>query len=150
MPMSDNGLAKLVEEAGEVLEVAGKMLQYKSLQLDNTTLHPSGYNLRKKLTEEIGDLTAAVEYVIGRLGLDRKVILQRFNTKLVLFSTSYESDEDPPVKPNGYAYGKMLKQLNSMRCTTCRGIGTIDDAELGDISFNVTKCPHCHGAGITP
>lgn len=32
-------------------------------------------------------------------------------------------------------------------CITCKGLGNIDDAELGDISCNKWKCPDCKGSG---
>lgn len=37
--------------------------------------------------------------------------------------------------------------LEQLRCTTCRGSGTVDDADLGDISFKTYACPKCHGSG---
>lgn len=33
------------------------------------------------------------------------------------------------------------------RCKVCGGLGTVDDAESGDISFNTYDCHACDGTG---
>ena len=53
-----NGLSKLIEEAGEVLQVAGKLLA-----VGGETNHWSG-DLRQMLVDELGDLQAAIEYFV--------------------------------------------------------------------------------------
>lgn len=84
MAMRQHGLAKLSEECGELIQVAGKMIQYPDLQLleDN---HPDGTNLRDRLHDEMGDVLAACYYVARRLGLDQSRILRRREEKNKLF-----------------------------------------------------------------
>ena len=85
MPMLHNGLAKLVEECGELGQVAGKMLQYPALQTAINISHPDGTFLRERIIEELGDVLAACEHVAKRLNLDWQRILERRKTKLALF-----------------------------------------------------------------
>lgn len=54
------GLAKLVEECGEVIQVAGKLMA-----TDGDPEHWSGENLAERLEEELGDLEAAVTFFIA-------------------------------------------------------------------------------------
>jgi NTP pyrophosphatase (non-canonical NTP hydrolase) len=69
------GISKLIEEAGEVVQVAGKLLATKGEES-----HWDGTNLRKRLEEEMADVMAACEFVcrhnpqldIGRMA-DRTV-----------------------------------------------------------------------------
>lgn len=83
--MRENGLVKLTEECGEALQVVGKMLQYPELQ-HSMNQHPDGTVLRERLEEELGDLTAAVTFVVCKLGLDIERIAKRGDDKLVLFA----------------------------------------------------------------
>lgn len=85
MSMQHNGLAKLVEECGEALQVAGKMLQYPKLQ-HSLEQHPDGKILRRELEKEMGDLLAACIYVTQRLKLDELCIDDRAQRKLKLFN----------------------------------------------------------------
>jgi NTP pyrophosphatase (non-canonical NTP hydrolase) len=54
------GLAKLVEECGEVLQIAGKLMA-----TDGDPDHWSGENLAERLEEEVGDLEAALTFFIA-------------------------------------------------------------------------------------
>lgn len=48
---------------------------------------------------------------------------------------------------------KFLKDkqaLNSAKCITCSGIGTLDDSDFGDISFRTFICDACKGTGYRP
>lgn len=58
------GLGKLVEEAGEVVQVCGKIMGAEARDV-----HWDGSNLRVRLTEELADLAAAVRFVIKRNAL---------------------------------------------------------------------------------
>ena len=64
------GLAKLVEEAGELLQVAGKLMAYPY-----DSFHPDGTNLHTRLQEELADLQAAINFVVNhnRLLIDDRV-----------------------------------------------------------------------------
>ena len=90
MSMQQNGLAKLIEECGEVLQIAGKMIQYPDLQLPVVherlfKLHPDGTNLRVHLEEELGDLYAALNFVMKKLQLNEVIVRVRSEEKLALF-----------------------------------------------------------------
>jgi NTP pyrophosphatase (non-canonical NTP hydrolase) len=84
--MQQNGLAKLIEEAGEVQQVAGKLIQYPELQLDEGAYHPDGTQLRRRLQDEMGDLIAACIFVSRKLKLDELCIDDRAQRKIALFN----------------------------------------------------------------
>ena len=86
MPMLHNGLAKLSEETGELLQVAGKMLQYPALQTAVNITHPDGTHLRLRAIEEMGDVLAAIDFVRAKLQLDTIAIQSRREAKLALFN----------------------------------------------------------------
>lgn len=81
MTMSNNGLSKLVEECGEVLQIAGKLLAYPDGK------HPDGKgNLNERLQDEMADLLAAIQFVCEAKGLDRRwAIHHREAEKLATF-----------------------------------------------------------------
>ena len=65
MVMTLNGLAKLTEEIGELIQVVGKKMAYA----DGT--HPDGKgDLNLRMQEEMGDVIAAIRFVFGKLELD--------------------------------------------------------------------------------
>lgn len=79
--MTARGLAKLIEECGELQQVAGKRLAYYT-----TTEHPDGGPaLDVRLEDEIADVIAAAELVTDLHGLDRERILERVFKKLEKF-----------------------------------------------------------------
>lgn len=80
MTMTCSGLAKLIEECGELTQVAGKKLACYS---DNA--HWDGTDLGERMCEEMGDVLAAIVFVQLKLGLDSEAITNRFATKLALF-----------------------------------------------------------------
>lgn len=79
--MANNGLAKLVEECGEVLQIAGKLIAYPGGE------HPDGAgNLHDRLENELGDLRAAIQFVVETHRLDgREKIFNRYQSKLIQF-----------------------------------------------------------------
>lgn len=83
MPMAHNGLAKLVEECGEVGQIAGKLLA----RPNGTPFpgHDSGRDLRRWLQDELGDLRAAIAFCTVQLGLDSNAIHERSREKMELF-----------------------------------------------------------------
>jgi hypothetical protein len=88
MSMRHNGLAKLTEEAGEVMQIAGKMLQYPDTQIEVDgvrCLHPDGTHLRTALQFELGDLQAAIDFTIAKLGLDKEFVRNHRKYKLNKF-----------------------------------------------------------------
>jgi len=89
------GISKLVEEAGEVQQVCGKLIGARG-----ETLHWDGTNLRQRLEEELGDLVAAIGFVIERNGLNEDAIERRSVEKHKLFwDWQGEPLEEPGVPP---------------------------------------------------
>lgn len=77
MPMPHSGLAKLCEECGELQTVAAKLLTYPK-----DDIHPDGSIQHQRLTEEIADVLAAIDFVALKRGLDRDAINARRGVKL--------------------------------------------------------------------
>ena len=75
-----NGLSKLIEECGELIQVAGKIIG-----LGDAGDHWDGTNLRQRLEEEIADVRAATMYVMAKWELDALDIGHRTGAKLRLF-----------------------------------------------------------------
>ncbi|RZK43636.1 MAG: hypothetical protein EOO61_04860 [Hymenobacter sp.] len=71
------GMAKLIEEAGEVTQVCGKIISVRG-----SPFYYDGTQLRFPLQEELGDLLAAITYVIDENNLDKSVIRSRVTEKL--------------------------------------------------------------------
>ena len=61
------GLAKIAEEAGEVIQVIGKLMAFPD------AVYPDGTDLKWALTNELGDLKAAIEYAVKQNGLQGPV-----------------------------------------------------------------------------
>lgn len=80
MTMTAGGVAKLIEECGELLQVCGKRLA--SYHED---LHWDGTNLRERMEEEMGDVKAAIQFVTDKFGLNSAFIESRKFEKLRLF-----------------------------------------------------------------
>lgn len=81
MPMSHKGLNKLVEECGELIQVAAKKMQF--MEEDD---HPDGAgSLKRRLEEEMADVLAAITTVKFRLGLDSQFIARRQLEKEIKF-----------------------------------------------------------------
>ena len=79
------GVSKLVEEAGEVVQVLGKLIGSRGIEE-----HWDGSNLRQRLHEELADLLAAIEFVIERNALSRTFIEARKEHKLNTFRDWHE------------------------------------------------------------
>lgn len=87
MAMRHNGLVKLSEEAAEVIQVAQKLIAYPELQLAESPLdlHPDGTQLRRRLESELGDLLAALTFVVNKLQLNGNTVEDRRDEKKALF-----------------------------------------------------------------
>lgn len=80
MPMTHKGLTKLVEECGELIQVAAKKIQYPDEQ------HPDGKGcLLDRLEDELSDVLAAIDFVMDTLRLDRVSVDTRRGKKLAQF-----------------------------------------------------------------
>lgn len=73
------GLGKTAEEAGELLQIVGKLIAYPNQS------HPDGSDTTLRLHEEIADLQAALEFVIETNVLHREFIDARRAKKLERF-----------------------------------------------------------------
>jgi len=81
MPLTANGLVKLIEECGELQQIAAKKLAYF-----DTDEHPDGKgSMQQRLQEEIADTYAAMLTVVDLHGLDMMAIIQRSKEKKMLF-----------------------------------------------------------------
>lgn len=78
------GLHKVQEEMAEVGEVLAKLCIKPDG--DHWVERFEGRCLRSDLEEELGDLTAAMEYLIENAALDRQKIMDRYKTKLERFN----------------------------------------------------------------
>lgn len=87
------GISKLVEEAGEVMQVAGKLMGS-----GGDILHWDGTNLKERLEEEIADLLAACNFVVSYCKLDIPRIQARQSAKTALFLDWHNENKE---KTNG-------------------------------------------------
>lgn len=81
LPIAHGGIAKLIEECGELQQVLGKFLTYGMGE------HPDGKGLLKdRIEDEMADVLAALQLVIVKYpGLDPSRINFRSHQKLKLF-----------------------------------------------------------------
>jgi ABC-type phosphate transport system auxiliary subunit len=75
------GLGKMVEEAGELLQIIGKIMG-----LGHTGDHWDGTNLQRELEKEIADLRASTRFFILANELNATTINSRDLEKLNLFT----------------------------------------------------------------
>lgn len=74
------GIAKIIEESGELNQVLGKLMPFPSGK------HPDGKkNLKLRITDEVADLYAALEYFVVDNKLDQDYISKRKSKKLRKF-----------------------------------------------------------------
>lgn len=85
------GLSKLIEEAGEVSQVCGKLLG-----TGGVAKHWDGSDLRSRLEEELSDLLAACMFVVEANGLDLNAITARHWEKLQRFRQWHIAGDPPP------------------------------------------------------
>jgi NTP pyrophosphatase (non-canonical NTP hydrolase) len=85
------GLSKLIEEAGEVQQVCGKLLG-----TGGEHAHWDGSNLRERLEDEIADLIAACRFVQDANQLDSVRIFERIGTKLATFHMWHQNQVPLP------------------------------------------------------
>ncbi len=81
------GLSKLSEEAGEVVQVVGKLMG-----TGGEIAHWDGTNLRGRLVDEMGDLLAAIRYVAKHHGFEQAVEI-RARGKLATFERWHEEQQ---------------------------------------------------------
>lgn len=89
MPMTANGLAKLLEELGELAQVTAKKLAYF-----HTDEHPDGAgSLNERMEQEMGDVMGAIDFVTITMGLNMHAIARRACDKLNTFQ-KWHADAD--------------------------------------------------------
>lgn len=74
------GTSKVIEECGEVCQVLGKLIG-----TGVATAHWDGTDLRERITEEVADLLAALNFFATWNDLDWQAINTRLNFKRSLF-----------------------------------------------------------------
>ncbi len=89
MPMTADGLAKLLEELGQLSQVAAQKLAYF-----HTDEHPDGAgSLKKRMEDEMGDVMGAIDFVTLTMGLNIHAIAHRACEKLNTFQR-WHADAD--------------------------------------------------------
>jgi len=84
------GLAKLVEELGEVGQVCGKLMM-----TGGEPEHWDGSDLHECMALELGDVLAAAEFLLTHNPLDRALVEAQFEKKLALFKRWHEEQKLP-------------------------------------------------------
>ena len=80
--MAGNGLVKLIEECGELSQIAAKKMAYPDV--DD---HPDGKgSMKLRMEEEIADVIAACGFISEKFNLDSDAILKRATVKHNLFN----------------------------------------------------------------
>jgi len=74
------GIAKLVEEAGEVAQVCGKLMMTLG-----EVMHWEGTDLKIRLEDEIADVMAACHFVLAYCDLDIARVTARTKEKVATF-----------------------------------------------------------------
>lgn len=126
------GLSKLVEECGEVAQVAGKIIGLGSMGD-----HWDGTNLQQRLEAELGDLLAAVDYLADHNGLNKGAIRLRRVNKRLTFEAWHRGGAEPelPVHPANHI-STAPGPVNCLMRMECQGDPTARQA---------TECERCGG-----
>lgn len=81
MALEKNGLVKLVEEMGELSQVAAK----KMACMDTDEHWDGAGSLKERLEDEAADVVASISIVVENFGLDNKKMAHLTARKLALF-----------------------------------------------------------------
>ena len=104
------GLAKVIEECGELLQVAGKVMSTGSLGA-----HPDGTHLAIRLEHELGDVLAAIDFFIKHNLVGDGVIEQRRKSKFVRFVDWHcehtKKTGKPPASEGAKYIGKTIEEI---------------------------------------
>lgn len=87
------GLGKLMEEAGEVIQIGGKLLG-----TGGEIAHWDGSNLRERIMEELGDLRAAIQFFMEQNMTKAEMdhVRRRSLNKQGIFLGWHEDPENTP------------------------------------------------------
>jgi NTP pyrophosphatase (non-canonical NTP hydrolase) len=82
MAMSNGGLTKLIEECGELVQIAAKKIAYPT-----KAFHPDGLgrSIDERLEDEMADVLAAIYFVRDKIGLSDHDINARMVSKSEVF-----------------------------------------------------------------
>jgi len=115
------GISKLIEECGEVIQVAGKLMGSHGERN-----HWDGSDLKVRLEEEIGDAIGAMHFVTVHCDLDAVAIHKRAADKLRMFEGWHRERSAPPpenvktLPPEEMCQAPILGERdaggNSLRC----------------------------------
>lgn len=102
--MSANGLTKLVEECGELVQICAKKMAYY-----HSDEHPDGKgSMKQRMTEEMGDVLAAIHFVATKFDISVEDLIIRKYKKLDLFE---DWDASTANIADGYDFsGTLLKE----------------------------------------
>jgi NTP pyrophosphatase (non-canonical NTP hydrolase) len=95
------GFSKLTEEQGEVGQVVGKLEGFGGFGV-----HWDGQDLQQALEKELGDLKAAIEFVITENDLDMNAITRRKWEKYARFKQWHENIQNGRPPNEGVIYGE--------------------------------------------
>lgn len=86
------GVSKLIEEAGELLQLLGKFMQTPDGDHWDNSLYP--LSLKERLQNEMADLAAAIEFVIRHGEFDVAALSKRKGEKLAKFELWHVYDNE--------------------------------------------------------
>jgi NTP pyrophosphatase (non-canonical NTP hydrolase) len=113
--LEKKGLVKLVEECGELIQIASKKMAYMG-----TDSHPDCKgSLKQRLEEEAGDVMGAIFIVIDNFGLDSDFILKRSNFKAGLFQQWMEEPVSDVELESVMFCGKVCATRNEYETSRC-------------------------------
>lgn len=100
------GASKLLEEMGEVQQVLGKLIA-----VHGSTVHWDG-DLRVRLLEELGDVSAAVRFFVDQNFTDEELraYVERVEMKLETFR-KWHAEGDPPPQASRLAWPQDAQPL---------------------------------------
>ncbi len=80
-PAEAERLAILIEEASEVIQVAGKILRHGWITVDNSVTPPVSYDNRMDLNKELGHVHNIVDHMMLKGDVSHRLILEADNAK---------------------------------------------------------------------
>lgn len=134
------GISKLVEECGEVTQVAGKLLG-----AHGERAHRDGSDLKTRLEFELGDLMGAVGFVIKHCGLDEAVVCAQATKKERLFEQWHGEQVPLPVPEPPAEMETASQPCESFIGTWLGKRGSGPTPKAADAPRN-SQCPRCDEA----
>ncbi len=98
--MAAAGVAKLIEECGELQQVLGKKLAW----FHTDEPHWDGTNLNERIEDEMADVQAAILFVMDQLSLDYDRIGLRLVHKRNLFEKWHATEGNNRMAIDGFTH----------------------------------------------